>query len=114
MSLISVACTKLLSSYAKGSGTPEIKTILAGSTLTGPLSMRCFLAKLIGLVTALSAGLSVGREGPFIHMACILGYNLTRLSYFESIRKQERLLRQMLAAAVSAGITAVFGGIIQK
>ena len=53
--------------------------------------------------------MSIGREGPFIHMACILGYNLTRLPYFKTIKKQERLLRQMLAAAVSAGITAVFG-----
>jgi chloride channel 2 len=109
MGLISVACTFKLSGYAKGSGTPEIKTILSGNTLAGPLSLRCFIAKFVGLVTAMSAGLSIGREGPFIHMACILGYNLTFIPYFSAIRKNERLLRQMLAAAVSAGVTATFG-----
>ena len=54
LSLISVACTFKLSSYAKGSGTPEIKTILSGTTLSGPLSLRCFFAKFIGLICGIS------------------------------------------------------------
>ena len=106
---LAVLCCKKLSVYAKGSGTPEMKTILAGTMLLGPLSTRCFVAKIIGLVCGLGAGLSIGKEGPFIHMSCILGYQLTAFPYFSSLRKNDRLLRQMIAAAVSAGITAAFG-----
>jgi chloride channel 2 len=106
---LAIACCKKLSVYAKGSGTVEMKTILSGTMLMGPLTMRCFIAKLLGLVCGLGAGLSIGKEGPFIHMSCIIGYQLTGLSYFSALRKNERLLRQLIAAAVSAGITAAFG-----
>jgi chloride channel 2 len=106
---LAIFMCKKLSVYAKGSGTPEMKTILAGTMILGPLSVRCFVAKLLGLVFGMGAGLSIGKEGPFIHMACILGYQLTGFKYFQTIRKNERLLRQMIAAAVSAGITAAFG-----
>ncbi len=86
-----------------------MKTILAGTMILGPLSFRCFVAKLLGLVCGMGGGLSIGKEGPFIHMSCIIGYQLTNIPYFRSIRKNERLMRQMIAAAVSAGITAAFG-----
>ena len=48
--IVAIMCCKKLSVYAKGSGTPEIKTILAGTMLLGPLSTRCLIAKLLGLV----------------------------------------------------------------
>ncbi len=47
---LAITCCKKLSVYAKGSGTPEMKTILAGTMLLGPLSLRCFVAKILGLV----------------------------------------------------------------
>jgi len=57
-------------------GIPELKAILSGSTLNTWLSIRMFVAKFVGMLLTLSSGLSVGKEGPFVHMACIVGFQL--------------------------------------
>ncbi len=53
--------------------------------------------------------MSVGKEGPFVQIACIIAYHLSRIPYFKSIHNNERMLKNMLAAAVGAGVAAVFG-----
>ena len=54
-------------------------------------------------------GLSTGREGPFVHIACCVAAKLWDLPYFRNIAASDHLRRQMLAAAVAAGVTGVFG-----
>lgn len=54
-----------------GSGLPLIKYILSGEVAEEAeehLTKRTMLAKALGLVLAAGAGLSIGREGPNIHM----------------------------------------------
>jgi hypothetical protein len=95
---------------SEGSGIPQMKSMLAGTTLQQVLSYRVAAAKLVGLVAAQAAGLSIGKEGPFVHIACALAAKLWTVPYFYStIGRNEGLRRQMLAAAVAAGVTAVFG-----
>lgn len=70
--LIAVSVGHLITPYADGSGLPQMKSMLAGTPMPGVLSVKVFLAKWIGLVAAQGGGLSVGKEGPFVHMAsCI-------------------------------------------
>lgn len=64
---------------------------------------------MIGLIAAQGGGLSTGREGPFVHVACCVAAKLWRVPYFRSIAGNDHLQRQMLAAAVAAGVTGVFG-----
>lgn len=59
-----------------GSGIPEMKCILSGVGLNQYLSMRTLIAKVIGLVAAMGSGVSVGKEGPFVHISCVLGMSL--------------------------------------
>lgn len=83
-----------LSKYAAGSGISEIKCILAGFIMKGYLGFATFFIKSITLVCpqsfsktprcsltqyhvmqplVIASGLSVGKEGPSVHVACCIG-----------------------------------------
>lgn len=53
--------------YSKGSGVPEIKTILSGYVMNGYLGKWTLLIKTIGMIFATSAGLTLGKEGPMVN-----------------------------------------------
>uniref|UniRef100_A0A6Q2XHR7 Chloride channel protein n=1 Tax=Esox lucius TaxID=8010 RepID=A0A6Q2XHR7_ESOLU len=61
----------LVSPQAIGSGIPELKTILRGVVLKEYLTLKAFVAKVIGLTAGLGSGMPVGKEGPFVHIASI-------------------------------------------
>ena len=63
---------------AAGSGIPEIKTILSGFVIHGYLGARVLITKAIGLALSVASGLSLGKEGPFVHIASCIG-NIRRL-----------------------------------
>lgn len=49
-----------------------MKAIMAGVNLPGMLSTKTYISKVIGMVCMLSSGMSLGKEGPFVHIAgCI-------------------------------------------
>ena len=60
-------------------GIPEIKAILGGIAIKGFLSPRTLIVKAIGLSLAVSSGLSLGKEGPLIHVTCCLSELYMRL-----------------------------------
>lgn len=93
----------------KGSGLPEIKSILSGVVLPRYLSYRTFVAKTIGLSCALIGGLSIGREGPFVHICGIIANQLSKIKFFNRVRKNEALRFQMLSAGCAAGVACTFG-----
>ncbi len=74
-----------ISPEAEGSGIPEMKSILSGSHIPRYFSLQTLTAKVIGLVSAYSAGLSIGREGPLVHIAGSIAHNLCRFSCFRHI-----------------------------
>lgn len=99
-----------LAPLTEGSGIPQVKSILSGSTLHHYLGARVGAAKVLGLIAAQGGGLSTGREGPFVHVACCVAAKLWHLPYFRAIAASDPLRRQMLAAAVAAGVTGIFVG----
>uniref|UniRef100_A0A3P8RU09 CLCN1 n=1 Tax=Amphiprion percula TaxID=161767 RepID=A0A3P8RU09_AMPPE len=52
----------LVAPQAIGSGIPELKTILRGVVLKEYLTLKAFVAKVIGLTAALGSGMPVGKE----------------------------------------------------
>ena len=90
-----------------GSGIPEIKTILSGINMPDCLSISTLLIKCIGLSFSVGAGLSLGKEGPFVHVAACVG-NLTS-DLFVKYRYHESKRRETLSAACSAGVAVAFG-----
>jgi hypothetical protein len=108
--MLAVMVTYKLSPLAAGSGIPEIKSILSGNVLLYRcLNKRTLAAKVLGLFAALSAGLPLGKEGPFIHMACCLSEWLLSLRPFRELKQSYAMRTQMLMAACAVGVGANFG-----
>ncbi|RUP51522.1 hypothetical protein BC936DRAFT_147703 [Jimgerdemannia flammicorona] len=93
--------------YAAGSGIPEVKTILGGFVIRKFLGVYTLVVKSIGLVLAAASGLSLGKEGPLVHLACCCGNILSRI--FPKFRNNEAKKREILSAASAAGISVAFG-----
>lgn len=109
LTLVAASVGEYISKDAEGSGIPEMKSILAGVNIYRYLSFQTLIGKIIGLTAALSAGLSIGKEGPFVHLAGGVTNKLCKLRFFQDIQNNHSLKKQMLAAAVAAGVTATFG-----
>ena len=56
---------------------------------------------------AVAAGLSLGKEGPMVHMACCTGNILAYL--FPKYGRNEANKREVLSAAAAAGVSVAFG-----
>ena len=87
-----------------------MKSILSGIVAPPYLSFSTLVAKDLGLLSALVGGLSIGKEGPFVHicsMFCSLLISIPHL--FSRIQNNNSLKMQMLAAACAAGVASSFG-----
>lgn len=93
--------------YAAGSGIPEIKTILSGFVIHGYLGGRVLFIKAVGLAFSVSSGLSLGKEGPFVHIASCIGNIVSR--YHSKYENNEAKRREILSAACAAGVAVAFG-----
>ncbi|NXS43299.1 CLCN2 protein, partial [Balaeniceps rex] len=131
----SAGFTQILAPQAVGSGIPEMKTILRGVVLKEYLTLKTFVAKVIGLTCALGSGMPLGKEvravpreeraggqgghrpqppplspqGPFVHIASMCAALLSRfLSLFGGIYENEARNIEMLAAACAVGVGCCF------
>ncbi|XP_023556446.1 chloride channel protein 2 isoform X3 [Octodon degus] len=105
----SAGFTQILAPQAVGSGIPEMKTILRGVVLKEYLTLKTFVAKVIGLTCALGSGMPLGKEGPFVHIASMCASLLSKfLSLFGGIYENESRNTEMLAAACAVGVGCCF------
>jgi CIC family chloride channel protein len=81
---------------ATGSGVPQIKGALAQFPIT--LNLRVALVKLVTSILSLSAGLTLGRQGPTVHIGAALA---AQFSHWVPTSPEHR--RQMIAAGAGAG-----------
>ncbi|PCH36364.1 Cl-channel protein [Wolfiporia cocos MD-104 SS10] len=98
---------KTYAPYAFHTGIPEIKAILNGYVLDAFLSPWTLLIKALGLALAVASGLSLGKEGPLVHVSCCLAFLLSKM--FKHLHRNEARKRKMLAAAAVAGVSVAFG-----
>ncbi|MDJ1182346.1 chloride channel protein [Roseofilum casamattae] len=85
----------------KGSGIAQVKAVLGGSSL--PLNWRTATVKLISGLLSLSSGLTLGRQGPTVHIGAALAAEIARI--FPTSPNHRR---QMVAAGAAAGLAAGF------
>ncbi|KAG5352584.1 hypothetical protein C0989_001618 [Termitomyces sp. Mn162] len=72
-SFVAAHLVRSMAKYAAGSGISEIKCILAGFVMQGYLGFATVVIKSITLPLVIASGLSVGKEGPSVHVACCIG-----------------------------------------
>ncbi|MCJ1312426.1 hypothetical protein MMC25_006100 [Agyrium rufum] len=92
---------------AAGSGIPEIKTILSGFVIPHYLDFKVLAVKAVGAVFAVSTGMCLGKEGPFVHIATCMAYLVgMRIPKY---RDNGRKMRELLSAGCAAGLSVAFG-----
>jgi len=104
---LAASLVRMFAPYACGSGIPEIKTILSGFIIRGYLGKWTFLIKSVAIMLAVASGLSLGKEGPMVHMACCIGNILSYM--FPKYGRNEAKKREILSAASAAGVSVAFG-----
>ncbi|KAK6217084.1 chloride channel (voltage gated) [Colletotrichum tabaci] len=92
---------------AAGSGIPEIKTILSGFVIPHFLDLKVLVVKAVGATFAVSTGMCLGKEGPFVHISTCVGWLVA--NWFPKYRDNPRKMREMLSVACSSGLSVAFG-----
>ncbi|KAJ9474068.1 putative Anion/proton exchange transporter GEF1 (putative) [Pseudozyma hubeiensis] len=93
--------------FATGSGISEVKCILSGFVIHGYLGFWTLFTKSVGLTLSVASGLSLGKEGPFVHIASCVGNIVCRI--FPKYENNEGKRREMLSCACAAGVAVAFG-----
>lgn len=99
--MIAACVGEYISKDAEGSGIPEMKSILAGVNIYRYLSFQTVIGKVIGLYSGFAAGLAIGKEGPFVHLAGGITNKLSKLKPFHDIKNNHSLRKQMIASSVA-------------
>ncbi|XP_058875306.1 chloride channel protein 1-like, partial [Acipenser ruthenus] len=107
----------LVAPQAVGSGIPELKTILRGVVLKEYLTLKAFVAKVVGLTAGLGSGMPLGKEGPFVHIASICAVVLSKImSIFSGVYESEAHRLDLLVCAGAVGVGTCFaaplGGVL--
>ncbi|KAJ3762260.1 Cl-channel protein [Lentinula raphanica] len=106
-SFVAAHLVRSLAKYAAGSGISEIKCILAGFTMKRFLGFSTLFIKSLTLPLVIASGLSVGKEGPSVHVACCIGYIVA--GWFPKFASSQAKIRQVVTAASAAGVAVAFG-----
>ncbi|KAJ5084114.1 Cystathionine beta-synthase core [Penicillium alfredii] len=92
---------------AAGSGVAEVKVINSGFVLHGYLGLKTLVVKTISLIFSVSSGLSLGKEGPYVHIATCVGNICCRL--FAKYNQNDGKRREVLSASAASGVAVAFG-----
>ena len=101
--------TRLITPQARGSGIPRMKGVLGGLHIHHFLSFRALFAKIVGLSLAYSSNISIGKEGPYVHIAACIAQLMMRTSFFKRYGLISSRRIDMLAVACACGVAATFG-----
>ncbi|XP_058992786.1 chloride channel protein ClC-Ka isoform X3 [Mustela nigripes] len=111
MALISYTMNFAIGRVVRGSGIPELKTMLTGVVLEDYLDIKNFGAKVAGLTCTLAAGSTIflGKVGPFVHLSVMIAAYLGRV-HTKAIGESENKSKQneMLVVAAAVGVATVF------
>mmetsp|Transcript_99887 Transcript_99887/g.287001 ORF Transcript_99887/g.287001 Transcript_99887/m.287001 type:complete len:1585 (+) Transcript_99887:104-4858(+) len=110
----SAALVQHFAPTARGSGIPEVKTILGGFVMAEVLEFKTLVVKVIGLALSVSSGMALGKEGPLVHVACCWANACSKLSprYMENEGKRRELISTAAAAGVAVAFGAPVGGVL--
>ena len=82
----------------------QIKTMLSGFIIHGYFGLWTLIVKSLGMMLAVAAGLSLGKEGPLVHVACCCGNVFAKI--FPKYRNNEAKKREVY---INMAIYLIFG-----
>ncbi|MCJ1267039.1 hypothetical protein MMC22_006924 [Lobaria immixta] len=92
---------------AAGSGVAEVKVILSGFVVHGYLGVHTLIVKTLALILSVASGLSLGKEGPYVHIATCVGNIACR--FFPKYHHNDGKRREVLSASAASGVGVAFG-----
>lgn len=92
---------------AAGSGVAEVKVILSGFVLHGYLGAKTLVLKVPATILSVASGMSIGKEGPYVHIATCVGNIACRL--FAKYNLNDGKRREVLSASAASGVAVAFG-----
>ncbi|OJJ50560.1 hypothetical protein ASPZODRAFT_148050 [Penicilliopsis zonata CBS 506.65] len=92
---------------AAGSGVAEVKVINSGFVLHGYLGLKTLVVKIVALIFSVSSGLSLGKEGPYVHIGTCVGNICCRM--FSKYNYNDGKRREVLSASAASGVAVAFG-----
>ncbi|KAL8968305.1 MAG: hypothetical protein Q9183_002525 [Haloplaca sp. 2 TL-2023] len=92
---------------AAGSGVAEVKVILSGFVIHGYLGVKTLIVKTLAVILSLASGMSLGKEGPYVHIATCVGNIACRL--FSKYNHNDGKRREVLSASAASGVGVAFG-----
>ena len=97
---------------AQGSGLPSIIAMLNGMNLPAVVSLKSLVATCCGICFSIASGLTVGPEGPMIHVGAAVGkqvmVHLFPPRLFPGFNSNPVVMRTMVAVGAGAGVAAAF------
>ena len=106
---ISAVITQFLSPLSAGSGIPEMKSILSGARLPEYLSFKALVAKIVGLIFSVGGSLTIGQEGPFVHISSAISHLMLQIPWFRQLGSTDHSRSLILGIGCGVGIAAGFG-----
>lgn len=97
---------------AAGSGVAEVELIIRGFWIPGYLDLKTLVVKSLALVLSASSGMSLGREGPYIHLATCVFSIITKFCGCNQIYQQHETLRAGAASGLSVAFGAPVSGVV--
>lgn len=101
--LLGLAIQFMLSKYPliSGSGIPQVSGLLTKKVKFKWLGE--LITKFVGGILAIGAGMSMGREGPSVHLGALVGSGIKKLT-----RRSEVEEKYLVTCGASAGISSTF------
>lgn len=94
-----------------GSGIPQVELAQIGKF--PPMNwLRVLITKFVGTLTALAAGLSVGREGPCVQMGAAVGVGVGTFFYGKHAQTMHRYLTGGAVSGMTSAFSSPIAGIL--
>ena len=116
--LVATLLVNFVEPVAAGSGIPQLKAYLNGTSYNRLLGLKTLVVKLVGVIFSVCAGLIIGKEGPMVHSGAVMGANISHLTGWTKCLGKQRWLtrfrndrdkRDFVSGGTAAGVAAAFG-----
>lgn len=109
--LISCYLSSFVPKTAEESEIAEVKAVISGLKIPNFFDYKTLIFKFLTVTLLVGAGISMSKEGAFVHIAGIISYKLMKTKYFKFIYKNVTRRNQFLLISFSAGLAAVFNSL---